>query len=256
MDERFDVPADWYDGFFEGDWLEVVALAISDERTQQQADFLVERLALEPGARVLDLACGHGRVTLELARRGYRATGLDLSARSLAVARGAAEGEGLEVDLIEADMRELPPTGDFDAVVNLFTAFGYFEDERENERVLEGVARALRPGGAFLIDTVSLLGLMGRYRDRMWEVQEGGVLFLQEHRFDVLRGRNEARWTFVHPDGRRSEIVHSVRAYAPHELAAMLERAGLPVEAAWGSFDGSELTRESWRTILLARKPA
>lgn len=246
-------PADWYDGFFEREWLDVVALATPDERTQQQVDFILERLALEPGASVLDLACGHGRITLELARRGFRVTGLDLSARSLELARAAANGEGLDVEWVHADMRELPAGARFDAVINVFTSFGYYDDDSENERVVHGVARALAPGGAFLIDTFNLLALARRYRERDWEERDGGVLFLQQHRYDVLRGRNNARWTFVHPDGRRSEIAHSVRAYAPHELAALLERAGLAVEGAWGGYDGSELSMDTWRQILLAR---
>jgi SAM-dependent methyltransferase len=254
MSERRDVPADWYDGFFEGDWLDQIALHADPERTQEQVGFIVEKLALEPGARVLDLACGHGRITVELGRRGYRLTGLDLSPRSLELARRAAAEEALDVEWVEADMREIPPGSTFDAIVNVFTSFGYFEDEQENQRVLDGVARALAPGGRFLIDVVNLLGLGRRYRDRMWEEREG-VVWLQEHDYDFLAGRNRAVWTFVRPDGTRSELVHSLRAYAPHELAAMLGRAGLEVEGAWGGFDGSELSFDSWRLILLARKP-
>jgi SAM-dependent methyltransferase len=246
------VPADWYDGYFEGEWLDVVALAMPEETTRQEVEFVLERLQLEPGARVLDLACGHGRIALELARRGFRVTGLDLSPRSLELARAAAEEEGLGVEWIEADMRQVPAGTPFDAIVNVYTAFGYFDDERENQRVLDRVARALAPGGRFLIDTVNLLGLVGRYRDRFWEERDG-VLFLQHHRYDVLRGRNEAIWTFVHPDGRRSELAHSLRTYAPHELAAMLAQAGLELEGAWGGFDGSELSRESRRQIFVAR---
>jgi SAM-dependent methyltransferase len=253
-DPSFEVAADWYDGFFEREWLDDVALHADSERTAQQVEFLVERLALPEGARVLDLACGHGRITLELARRGYRMTGLDLSPRSLELAREAAERDGLEVDWVEADMREIPAGSAFDAVVSVFTSFGYFEQERENQRVLDGVERALLPGGLLLIDVVNLLGLARRYQPRRWD-EEHGVVFLEEAEFDVLRGRNRARWTFVRPDGKRSELVHSLRTYAPHELVAMLERAGLELEGSWGGFDGSELSMESWRLILLARKP-
>lgn len=249
-----DVPDDWYDGFFEtSEWLDQVVPTIADERTQREVDFVVEQLALEPGEHVLDLACGHGRLSRELARRGYRVTGLDLSARSLERARVAAEEEAVEVELIQADMRAVP-AGPFDAVVNVFTAFGYFQEEQENQRVLDGVASALRPGGRFLIDTLNLLGLTARYQERRWDELAHGVVNLQEHRYDVLRGRNEAMWTFLHPDGRRGELLHSLRTYAPHELARMIEAAGLTVDGAWGGFDGSELTMQSWRLILRARK--
>jgi 2-polyprenyl-3-methyl-5-hydroxy-6-metoxy-1,4-benzoquinol methylase len=248
------VPPDWYDGFFERDWLDVVALEIPVEQTRLQADFLLERLALPPGARILDLACGHGRIAIELARRGFRVSGLDLSPRSLALAVEAAESEGLAIEWIEADMRDVP-TGGYDCVLSLYTAFGYFESEEENQRVLDATAAALAPGGQMLIDVVNLLGLAARYRQAFWEERSGGVLLLQSHRFDVLRGRNVARWTFVRPEGVRNELVHSVRTYAPHELAAMLARAGLEVTGSWGGWDGSELEMASHRLILRARKP-
>jgi SAM-dependent methyltransferase len=253
MSGSTDAPDDWYDGFFEGDWLDQIALHADPVRTQEQVEFIVEKLALERGARVLDLACGHGRITLALARHGYRMTGLDLSPRSLSLARGAATREGLAVDWVQADMREIPAGAGFDAIINIFTSFGYFQEEPENQRVLDGVTRALAPGGRFLIDVVNLLGLTRRYRERTWEERDG-VVWLQEHDYEILAGRNRAVWTFVRPDGSRSELVHSLRTYAPHELAAMLGRADLRVEGAWGGFDASELSFDSWRLILLARK--
>ena len=254
--DRFDVPPDWYDGYFEGEWLDHVALREPPERTQQQVEFLIDKLELEVGASVLDLACGHGRISIELAQRGYRVTGLDLSPRSLALARGTAEQHGLEIEWVHADMREIPAAARFDAVVNVFTSFGYFDADDENQRVLDGVAHALAPGGRFLIDVVNLLGLSQRYRETIWEELDDGVLFLQAHSFDLLAGRNRSVWRFPHPDGRRSELAHSVRGYAPHELAAMLARARLGVIGAWGGFDGSELSMDSWRTILVARVAA
>jgi SAM-dependent methyltransferase len=249
-----DVPADWYDGFFEGEWLDEIALRIPEEQTAAQVDLVVEKLGLRDGSRVLDLGCGHGRIALALTRRGCRVTGLDLSPRSLELARDAAAAEGLDVEWVEADMRDIPDGLELDAVVSLFTAFGYFEDDAENQRVLDSVARALVPGGGLLIDVASLLGLGRRYLERTWKERDG-VVNLIEHEFDLLRGRNLARWTFVRPDGARTELVHSVRVYAPHELVAMLAAAGLETVEALGGWDGSELTLDSRRLIVLARKP-
>jgi SAM-dependent methyltransferase len=249
-----DIDPRWYDEFFEGDWLDLLALRPTAERTAQEVDFVVEQLGLEPGAKVLDVACGHGRHSLELARRGMRVTGVDLSPRSLAIAREAADAEGLDIDFRRLDMRELDYDGTFDAALNLFTAFGYFEEEAENQRVLDGVARALRPGGAFLIDVVNPVSLFARYRDASWEELDDGVLFLQQHEYDSLAGRNLAVWTFVRPDGRRSEIRHSLRMYTPVELRLLLAAAGLSVDGAWGGFDGEELGRDSRRLILRATK--
>jgi SAM-dependent methyltransferase len=251
---EWDVDARWYEDFFDRDWLELVALRISEERTQAQVDFLVDALGLAPEARILDLACGHGRHSLELARRGYDVVGLDLSSPSLDVARETAGRTGLEVEFGECDMREIPFEREFDAIVNLFTAFGYFESEAEDRRVLEAVARALRPGGAFLLDTIHTPWLFRHFEPLTWEEHADGTVFLEERSLDLLRGRSEARWVALRPDGTRSELRHSVRIYTLAELAGMLAAAELDVERTYGGFDGSELGLESRRLIVLSRK--
>jgi SAM-dependent methyltransferase len=248
-----EAPGDWYDGFFEGAWLDDVALHAPTDRTELQVRFLLDRLEGAPGRRLLDLACGHGRISLPLARAGWDVTGIDLSERSLGLAREGAERAKLQIEWVHGDMRE-PPPGPFDAVVNLYTSFGYFEDEAENQRVLDAVGRSLAPGGLFLIDTVNLLGLAGRFQERRWETLETGALLLEEHDLDLLAGRTRARWTFVRDDGSRTELVHSVRVYTPHELALMLERAGLEIVGSWGDFEGGDLTLTARRLILLGRK--
>ena len=99
------------------------------------------------GVRLLDLCCGHGRHAVPLAQLGYRVSGLDLSRPLLARAAAAAAAQGQRVGLVEADMRRLPfADGSFDAVLNLFHAFGYLEDEAQDELVLDEVARVLAPG--------------------------------------------------------------------------------------------------------------
>ena len=245
----------WFEGYFEREWLDEIALHISDERTQKEVDFILDKLELEPPARILDLACGHGRHSIELARRGFDVTGYDLSPRSLELAQAAAEQAGVGLKLVQGDMRHLPYVEQFDAVVNLFTAFGYFEQEEENEHVLGHVERALVPGGRFLIDTINLLGLARRFTPRIWEEREGGAVMLALHEFDFLKGRNNATWTFLHPDGTRTELRHSLRTYAPHELVSMLTRAGLEAVGLWGDFEGAELGFDSWRLIVRADKP-
>jgi D-alanine-D-alanine ligase len=246
----------WYTTFFGDEWLRSIALHIPAERTTREVDFVVEALALEPGARVLDLACGHGRHSLELARRGYRVTGLDLSEPSLAIARQAASQASLDVEFIHGDMREIPFTGEFDAVINLFTAFGYLENEAEDQRVLDSVARALKPEGGFLIDTINALWLFRHFEPHGWQELEDGTLLLEDRRYNPLTGRNEVTWQLIHPDGTRHQQSHSLRLYTLVELATMLCRASLRVEATWGDFEGAEYGLDTRRMIVLARKQA
>lgn len=249
-----DVDPRWYDGFFEGEYLDLLAPELTSERTLGEIEFVAEKLALEPGARVLDLACGHGRHSLGLARRGYRVTGVDLSPRSLERAREAAAAEGLAVEFAQSDMREIAFDGEFDAAINLFTAIGYFESDDEDRTVFERVARALRPGGRFLVDTINALGLAGRYQKRLWDDVGDGVVMLMEHDWDLDAGRNRAVWKFVRPDGERSELRHVVRIYAPWEVMRLLRDAGFAVEEAWGSLEGTPLEPASPRIVVVARR--
>lgn len=249
------VPSDWFDGYFEEEWLDEIALHIPEERTRREAEFVIEKLELEPDARVLDVACGHGRHSLELARRGFHVTGIDLSPRSIALARETAASEGLDVTFVERDARELGFVGEFDAAINLFTsAIGYFDEEAENQRFVDGVARALRSGGSFLVDTINLLSLAGGFRALEWAEYESGTIMVERRAFDFERGRTRADWTFVRPDGSRRTLTHSLRIYAPHELIAMLRSAGLDVVGSWGSFDGDELAFDARRLILRGDK--
>ncbi len=245
----------WYETFFDREWLDCVARTPqAAESALPQVEFVVGELGLEPGARVLDLACGHGRHAVELARRGYRVTGLDLSERSLVLAREAAAG--LEIEFVHADMRELDYEGEFDAVVNLFTAFGYFEDEAENELVLERVARALKPGGGFLIDVISQPWLMRNFQARDWRDAGDGVAMLEERSYDPFTGRSSAVWTFLRSDGERSQLFHSLRVYTLPELASMLRRAGLEVTGVWGDWEGAAYGLDTPRLIVRAVRPA
>lgn len=249
-----EVPANWFEGFFEHEWLDYLAAGDPD-RTEKTVDFLVERLGLHEGSRVLDVACGGGRVSVPLARRGCRVTGIDLSPNSLERAKEAAAAAGVSLDLIRLDMRELDFDARFDAAINVFTSFGYFERSEDDQRVLGRIARALVSGGVFLIDHINPIWIMQRFAAKDWTEFDDGTLFLEERRYNQLRGRHEAVWTFVRPEGGRTRIEHSLRAYTPTELREMLERADLEVDAAWGSWDGDELG-DGGRTILRARKPA
>ena len=156
---------------------------------------------------------------------------------------------------MHADMRELDAVSSFDAVVNLFTAFGYFEDGSDDARVLHGVSRALKPGGRFLLDTINPAALFARFQPRSWQELADGTIFAEEREIDLRAGRSLARWLFVRPDGERRELRHSLRLYTYPELARLLAEAGLTVDGDWGGFDGAELTRDTWRMIVRARRP-
>jgi len=219
---------------------------------------LHEVLALPAGAAVLDCPCGQGRHAHLLAEAGYRVTGLDYSAPLLAEARARARGAAARaVRWQQGDMRDLPArwTRRFDAVVNLFTSFGFFDDPRDDRQVLAEFARVLKPGGVLVWHGGSRDGVMARFLARDWWSTEDGTLFGQERRFDPLSGFLEVTSTWRGPAGE-GERVHRIRLYTASELAARLQEVGLVVEQAWDGWTGRPLTRRSSEMLLVARRDA
>ncbi|MCI0463701.1 MAG: methyltransferase domain-containing protein [Gemmataceae bacterium] len=224
------------------------------ETTGREVTFICAQLGLPPQGRILDLCCGQGRHSLELARRGYQVTGLDRSEPALARARGAAEAEGLAVRWVHGDMRDLPFTGELDGCISWFSAFGLLEDDREDQKVLLAVGQVLRPGGRFLIDALNHAWLMRNFQPRGWIAAPAGGTLHEERTFDLLTGRNVVKATATFPGGERMVVTHALRVYTLAELVKMLSAAGLHVRETWGGVDGSACTLSSRRLLVLAER--
>ena len=245
---------DYYDYFYQGGPYGVRTEEEEREDADRQVDFILNGLQPPEGGRVLDLCCGHGRHTVRMAERGYSMTGLDLSAYHLRLAKAAARKTGVEVEWLHRDMRDIPARRKFDAVFNCFTAFGYFEEQAEDQKVLDGIARALKPGGRFFIDTMNHDSLMTRFSESDWSELQDGSLRLERRAYDIHTGRTNVDWIFISKDGKRRQQSHSLRLYTYTELAAMLSKAGLTVANTWGGFDGREFNLRAPRMVVLAEK--
>ena len=228
--------------FYEG-WLD-------DELSDAQAGRIWQTLGLGDGAEVLDVPCGHGRIANRLAARGARVTGMDADAFFLERARADASERGVEVEFVLGDMRELPWSERFDAVVNWFTSFGYFDDEG-NKEWLMAARDTLKVGGRLAIDIHNRDAFM-RSRDPASLVERDGDLLVDRHRFDVETGRQESeRWIVRGGQVRKSS--YSVRFYTFTELRTLLFDAGFTHVEAVGH-DGEPLTLESRRMIVIATR--
>lgn len=252
----------WYKSLFERDYHDYFYQAgpsphtpeAEAKRAEAQVDFIVGALELSDGARVLDLCCAWGRHSIPLAQRGYRVTGLDLSKYHIRLAKQASKRAGVDVEWINADMREVPGRARYDAVFNCFTSFGYLETDDENQRVLNGIRRALKPGGRFFIDTMNHDNLMRVFRESEFRELPDGAYMMERRHYDVRTGRVENDWVYLTPEGDRHVQPHSLRLYTFTELERMLGQAGLRVRDAWGGFDGSDFTMYSPRMVVLAER--
>ena len=244
----------WYTEFFGEDYLHIYESILPPKRTQREADKIVERLELRPGSAVLDLCCGHGRHAVALAERGHRVTGLDLSTFFLEKAKAGAAEADVDLRLVHSDMRHIPFEEKFDAVINMFSAFGYLESEAEDQKVLTQVRKALKPGGLFLLETVHHAWLMRNFEPRGWNIIEDDTIVLDAREMNLHTGRNEVTVTLIHPDGTRREYRHAMRIYTAAELVRMVTEADLDIDAVYGGLDGAELTLDAHRVILIGRK--
>ena len=217
-----------------------------------EVEKIVSLLGLRPGARVLDLCCGVGRHSLELARRGFRVTGVDRTQRYLEQASGQADKEGLMVEFVRDDMRTFCRPDAFDAVINMFTSFSYFEDPEEDRQVVVNVYRSLKSGGAFILETIGKEVLARIFLESDWH-EENGILVLQERKVSKNWGWMENRWIML-KDNKRTEFKVTHRLYSATELAAVLAGCGFAQVDVYGDLSGSAYDHTARRMILVGRR--
>jgi SAM-dependent methyltransferase len=211
------------------------------EQTQAEVDFLWEILQLNGSERVLDLACGFGRHSLELARRGCRVVGVDITADYVAEARRRARENSLDAEFVCADLRELRYQDDFDVVLNLADgAIGYLETEQENLKIFDRVAAALKPGGKHVMDVGNGGYAVRHFPARHWELGKV-ALSLADFEWDAQRslmfyGGLEFKYGEVI---QRPLEIHCdpIRLYNLQELSDIFRERGMEICGAFGNFN-------------------
>ena len=246
-------PREWWETYFDARYLLEYDPIFDPARDRTEVARLIEILGLPAGSRVLDVPCGQGRHAHLLAEAGFDVTGLDYSAYLLDVAR--RRGTARTLRYVRGDMRRLPArwTGRFDAVVNLFTSFGFFLHPADDARVIGEFARVLRPGGTLVWHGGSRDGVMARFLTRDWWRAGDGTLVAHERTFDPLSGILHIRsvWRGGRGGGERE---HRIRLYTASRLAELCAAAGLVVEEAYDGWTDEPLRRTTSEMLLVARR--
>ena len=206
---------------------------------RSRVDSIVEILNLEPRSRLLDLGCGLGQETEELAHRGHRVLGADESEDGLREARAATKGTSLFCHFVKVDPRNIPYSGEFDAVVVRSPSFGHLPRERDDLRCLEGIRKGLKPQGRVLMKLIN----------RDWVIRHLPLAPVEPGlRFDFASGRLErARASTRGPA--------SLRLYSLTELLRLLDAAGLAFRHVWGRLDRTPYGLDSFHMVVLAERP-
>ena len=243
------VEKDWFVHAFDALYPVVYAHRTVESATAESA-FAIDQLHLCRSCSVLDLCCGNGRHMVHLLKHTPHVVGLDYSSDLLGIARRQLGGAG---HLLRGDMRAIPFTGAFDALANFFTSFGYFCNVSVNLAVAQGIARALKPGGRFFVDYLNPAYL--RHHLDPESVRSSGGFEIHDRRWiDPVTNRVN-KVTEVKQGGvlinRSSE---SVRLYDRSELLALLDRAGLRMEAMYGTYAGDPVRDDTPRQIVVGTR--
>lgn len=243
----------WWDGYFDEAFVDIYRDFLTPARTEREIEGLREMVALSAGAEVLDLACGWGRHSVALARSGFRVTGMDWSETLLARGRKRAKAAGAAIDFVRGDMREVPWTERFDAVLSLYSSLGYFLSDEEDLRVLRGARAALKPEGVFVMETMHRDHIVGGFAERDWWETDGGATVWVEREFDAVDGVSR-EWTRWSKGERGGEKYHELRIRTATEWDRLLRAAGLIPVDWYGDWELAPFIHTSENLIVVCRR--
>jgi 2-polyprenyl-3-methyl-5-hydroxy-6-metoxy-1,4-benzoquinol methylase len=202
--------------------------------------------------KLLDLCCGFGRMSLELSRRGFAVTGVDITEMYLDAAKNSAEKEKLDIELVKEDARVFKRADFFDVAVNLYISFGYFEKIEDDALMVKNVFESLKRGGAFIIETLGKEVAVRDFVEREW-FPKGDFTVLTEYAALDSWERLQNRWIMM-KDGKIFERTFCQRLYSAFELKTLLMNTGFSSVAVYGGWNDEPYDQNAKKLIVSARK--
>lgn len=247
----------WYKSFFDKYYLPLYLKKgiFSPSLAQREVDFAIKVFNLPKNSKILDLPCGQGRHSILLAQKGYQITGVDLSKTLLDLAKKLAQKEKVKIHWIRQNMRKIDFKNEFNAVINLFSSFGYFTQEKENIMVLKLINQSLKTKGKFLLDLLNkdwFLAKLPASKKIWWKT--GANYILEDAFFDKQNKFWLNRIVIISPEGKIKRAQTYMRLYDLQEIKKCLEKTGFKILNIYGDYQGNKFFRFSPRMIVLAEK--
>lgn len=252
-----EINKNWFleqNGFFGPRYFGEYDEPINSNRTHDEVTFLEEILHLKNEDKILDVPCGHGRHSNELARRGFNVCGIEHNNFFIETASHNAQELGLTVKYVQGDMRHFSMKVKFDVAINLFTSFGYFEHDEDDQSFFNAVSRSLKRDGKFLVDFVNQTWLVRNFKAKDWRYLGDEKILLVERMYQSNLGKNLVTRKYISENKIIETSTTSIRLYTPTEIINMAKISGMGLEASYGGFDQSALSIDSERAILLFKK--
>jgi len=254
------VPSNWFEDFFHGITLDLWRKAIPPKQTKAEADFLIKLLNCRPGAHVLDVPCGNGRLSFELAKRGLRITGVDISQEFIEEARSmianlaqdkspANTSSSDSIRFILGDMRHIEDCGVYDGAYCFGNSFAFLE-HAEMEKFLGAVARSLKPGARFIVETGMAAESVLPHFEEQSSHEMGDIALTIKERYVAAESCIDSEYIFER-EGKTESRLAREWIYTTAEIQRMLERAGFKVLDIYGSLKCKPYTLGSQELFVI-----
>lgn len=238
----------WYESWFDSPYYHILYSHRDDKEAALFIENLVNHLRLQKNDRILDLGCGKGRHSQQFYRLGFDVTGVDLSNNSINYCK---QFENERLTFYVHDMRELFRINYFDAVFNLFTSFGYFKTEHDNQLAINSAAKSIKPGGVFVLDYLNAEQACRQMKPH-YEMEVEGIKFSIDKKIENGYFIKDIHFS---DQGKKFEFNERVQMLDLPGFEKYFKKAGLEIKSIFGSYQLTEFSKEtSDRLILVAYK--
>ncbi len=246
--------SDWY----KTGWTLDIKVQSWVEDTEKQVDFLIKALKLSGNERILDLACGYGRHALSLAKRGFSVVGVDITKDYIDDASQNAKALSLPAEFIQMDLRDVPFENEFDVVLNMGEgAIGYLENDAENLKIFDVIAKALRPGGKHFMDVCNADHAEIFFPKTNWELGDKAIALAQFDWNKETRRMQFGSYDILYglPAQKPDEfLADSIRLYSASELTGIFAERGMEVVETFSDFDGNASSYKKLQLLVCSVK--